>query len=126
MLWTPDRVAAPGTDQPVDDASRGPARGHTAPVSIEMPVERVRALGRSLEAAAGTADDARTRLVDEGDVDGPLRTPVELFLDRHRTLATALAGELRWLGGTVAGIADAWAQLDATLLLPAPGGEPGR
>jgi hypothetical protein len=95
-------------------------------VSIEMPVERVRALGRSLEDAAGTADDARVRLVDEGDVDGPLRTPVELFLDRHRTLATALAGELRWLGPTVVGIADAWVQLDAALLLPVPGAERGR
>jgi len=91
-----------------------------------MPEERVRALGRSLEDAAGTADDARARLVDEGDVDGPLRMPVELFLDRQRTLATALAGELRRLGATVAGIADAWVQLDAGLLLPAPGEEPGR
>jgi hypothetical protein len=95
-------------------------------VSIEMPVERVRALGRSLEDAAGTVDDARARLVDDGDVDGLLRTPVELFLDRHRTLATALAGELRWLGPTVAGIADAWEQLDAALLLPDPGAEAGR
>ena len=92
-----------------------------------MPAERVRALGRSLEDAALTADDARARLVDEGDVDGLLRTPVELFLDRHRTLAGALAGELRWLGPTVVGIADAWVQLDAALLLPAPGtAEPGR
>ena len=91
-----------------------------------MPVERVRALGRSLEDAAATADDARARLVDEGDVDGPLRTPVEVFLDRHRTLAGALAGELRWLGPTVAGVADAWVELDAALLLPGPGAEPGR
>ena len=92
-----------------------------------MPVERVRALGRSLEDAALTADDVRARLVDEGDVDGSLRTPVELFLDRHRTLAGALAGELRWLGPTVVGIADAWVQLDAALLLlPVPEAEPGR
>ena len=68
----------------------------------------------------------RACLVDEGDVDGPLRTPVELFLDRHRTLAGALAGELRWLGPTVVGIANAWVQLDAALLLPAPGAEPSR
>jgi len=81
-----------------------------------MPAEQVRALGRSLSGRAGTADEVRARLVDEGDVDGPLRTPVELFLDRHRTLAAALAGELRWLGGTVTGIADAWVQLDAGLL----------
>ena len=91
-----------------------------------MPVERVRALGRSLEDAAGTADDVRARLVDGGDVDGPLRVPVELFLDHHRTLAGALAGELRWLGPTVVGVADAWVELDAALLLPGPGAEPGR
>ena len=91
-----------------------------------MPVERVRALGRSLEDAAGAADDVGARLVDEGDVDGPLRTPVGQFLDRHRTLATALAGELRWLGTTVVGIADAWVRLDAALLVPAPGVEQDR
>jgi len=90
-----------------------------------MPVERVRALGRSLEDAAGTADDVRARLVDGGDVDGPLRTAVEVFLDHHRTVAAALAGELRWLGPTVVGIADAWVEFDAALL-PAPGAEPGR
>lgn len=91
-----------------------------------MPADRVRALGRSLDEGAETADDARSRLADAGDVDGPLRAPVEQFLDRSRTLATALAGELHWLGSTVAGVADAWVQLDAALLLPAPGGEPGR
>ncbi|SDF91169.1 hypothetical protein SAMN05660662_3801 [Blastococcus aurantiacus] len=91
-----------------------------------MPAEQVRALGRSLTGRAGTVDDVRGRLVDDGDVDGPLRTPVELLLDRHRLLATALAGELRWLGSTVVGIADAWVRLDAGLLLPVPHDGPGR
>jgi hypothetical protein len=110
----------------VDDARAGSERRQTAPVSIDMPVDRVRALGRSLEDAAGTADDVRVRLVDGGDVDGPLRTPVEQFLDHHRTLAAALAGELHWLGPAVVGVADAWVELDAALLLPDPGTEPAR
>ncbi len=112
VLWTAPRRAG--------------RRGHTAPVSIEIPVQQVRELGRSLTGMAGNVDEARARLVDDGDVDGPLRAPVELFLDLHRTLATALAGELCWLGRTVVGIADAWEQLDAALLLPAPDGGPGR
>lgn len=81
-----------------------------------MPAERVRALGGSLTARAGTADEVRARLDGDVVVDGPLRAPVALFVDRHRTLAAALAGELRWLGATVTGIADAWVQLDAALL----------
>ena len=91
-----------------------------------MPAEQVRALGRSLTGLAGNVDEVRARLVDDGDVEGPLRTPVELFLDRHRLLATALAGELRWLGSTVVGIADSWVQLDAGLLFPASHVGPGR
>ena len=95
-------------------------------MSIEIPAQRVRELGRSLTGRAGTVDEVRARLVDDGDVEGPLRTPVELFLDSHRLLAAALAGELGWLGSTVVGIADAWVQLDAGLLLPAPHEGAGR
>ena len=90
-----------------------------------MPVDQVRALGRSLEDSAAHADEARVRLAGDGDVDGTLRTPVEQFLDRHRMLAAALAEELRWLGSTLVGVADAWVQLD-TALLPVPGEGPGR
>ncbi|RBY80232.1 hypothetical protein DQ239_03940 [Blastococcus sp. TF02-09] len=85
-------------------------------MSIEMPAEQVRALGRSLVGRAATADDVRARLIDEGEVEGPLRVPVALFLDCHHTLADALAGELRWLGTTVIGIADAWVRFDGGLL----------
>ena len=91
-----------------------------------MPAEQVRALGRSRTGLAGNVDEVRARLVDDGDVHGPLRTPVELFLDRHRLLATALAGELRWLGTTVVGGADAWAQLDAGLVQATPHEGQGR
>jgi hypothetical protein len=90
-------------------------------VSIELPAEEVRALGRSLSASADTAEEVRGRLHDDGDVDGPLGTPVALFLECCAALATALAGELRWLGGTVTAVADSWVQLDAALLPPAGG-----
>ncbi len=94
-------------------------------MSIELPAEEVRALGRSLTGRGDTADEVRSRLVDDGDVDGPLRAPVALFLECQAAVATALAGELRRLGATVTGIADSWVELDAALL-PAADGTPGR
>jgi hypothetical protein len=94
-------------------------------VSIDMPAEEVRALGRSLAARADTADEVRARLTDDGGIDGPLRPAVARFLDCHVVLATALAGELAWLGSTVTGIADSWLELDAALV-PGQGAGPGR
>ncbi|MDT0274904.1 hypothetical protein [Blastococcus goldschmidtiae] len=94
-------------------------------MSIDMPAEQVRALGRSLTGRAGTAQEVRARLLDATGVDGPLQTPVGLFLECHGTLAAALAAELDRLGTTVTGVADSWLQLDAALV-PGPGAEPGR
>lgn len=88
-------------------------------MSIELPAEDVRALGRSLTGRADAADEVRGRLTDDGDVDGPLRAPVALFLECQAAVATALAGELRRLGATVTGVADSWAELDAALVPPA-------
>lgn len=93
-------------------------------MSIELPAEEVRALGRSLIAHGATADEVRGRLADDGDVEGPLRAPVALFLECHAAVATALAGELHRLGATVTAIADSWVQLDAALLRPADGRPP--
>lgn len=87
-----------------------------------MPAEEVRALGRTLGGRARSAEEVHGRL--EGDVDGPLRTPVEEFLACHALLATALAGELDRLGATVTGIADSWVQLDAALVPPTDGSGP--
>lgn len=84
-----------------------------------MRAEEVRALGRSLHGRAGAAEEIRARLVDDGAVDGPLRTAVASFLDCQVVLATALAGELRWLGATVTEVADSWVALDAALVPPA-------
>jgi hypothetical protein len=85
-------------------------------VSIELPAEEVRALGRALEERAGAADEVRVRLRDHGDVEGALRAPVALLLEGHSVLADALAAELRHLGATVTDVAAAWTELDAGLL----------
>ena len=48
---------------------------------------------------------------------GPLqRAAVEAFLDSHRMAGRALAGELQWLGDTVAAVADSWLAFDGTVL----------
>ncbi|SOC49143.1 hypothetical protein SAMN05660748_1861 [Blastococcus aggregatus] len=93
-------------------------------MSIELPAEEVRALGRSLTGRGDAADEVRSRLGEDGDVEGPLRAPVALFLECQAAVATALAGELRRLGATVTGVADSWVEFDAALL-PADG-TPGR
>lgn len=90
-----------------------------------MPVEQVRALGRSLGGRAGTAAEVRARLLERAGVDGPLGAPVELFLECSGTLAAALTAELDRLGATVTGVADSWVRLDAALV-PGRGAEPGR
>ncbi|MGY1753055.1 hypothetical protein [Blastococcus sp. SYSU D01042] len=88
-------------------------------MSIELPVEEVRDLGRVLAGRAAAAEEVRLRLVDDGDVDGPMGTAVARLLDGHAVLAAALAAELDALGAAVTGVADSWVALDAALL---PGG----
>lgn len=90
-------------------------------MSIELPVEEVRGLGRALADRAAAAEELGPRLADDGDVDGLLREPVAELLEGHTTLAAALAAELHRLGGTVTGIADSWLALDAALLPGRPG-----
>jgi hypothetical protein len=85
-------------------------------MSIEMPAAEVYALAQTLIGQAETADEARARLAGADGVGGGLEAAVEEFLDCHRTGAGALAGELRLLGATVAGVADSWLGLDEVLL----------
>jgi hypothetical protein len=85
-------------------------------MSIEMPAGEVYALANSLRASAATAEEIAVRLAQPGDVGASLRVAVEVFLDSHRTAGRALAGELQWLGDTVAAVADSWLTFDGTLL----------
>ena len=85
-------------------------------MSIEMPAAAVYALAHSLSGSAGTAAEIAVRLHDPGDVGPLLRAAVEGFLDSHRTAGRALAGELEWLGDTVAAVADSWLMFDGTVL----------
>ena len=88
-----------------------------------MPAAEVHALAGTLREAAGRAEEIAPFLDDAGDVGGTLQPAVEAFLDSHRTAGRALAGELGWLGATVAAVADSWLALDRGLL--ASGGRGG-
>jgi hypothetical protein len=85
-------------------------------MSIEMPPADVRALAGTLRAAAGDAEEIVAGLDRAGNVGEALQPGVEAFLETHRTAGRALAGELEWLGATVAAVADSWLALDRGLL----------
>jgi hypothetical protein len=85
-------------------------------MSIEMPAAEVRAMADTLRGAAADAEEIGARLDRAGDVGDALQPAVEAFLDSHRTAGRALAGELAWLGATVAAVADSWLALDRGLL----------
>jgi hypothetical protein len=89
-------------------------------MTIEVPAAEVYALAATLTALAGEADEITGRLAGAAAVDGPLQPAIEGFLACHRTAAAAVAGELRWLGGSVAAVVDSWLGLDGSLLA-APG-----
>lgn len=84
--------------------------------TIAVPAAEVRLLGATLAQLAGDADDAGLRLAPGRAVGPRLQAAAEDFLTCHRTAAGALAGELRWLGATVAAVADSWEALDGSLL----------
>jgi hypothetical protein len=84
-------------------------------MSIQMPAAEVYALANTLRATVGTAEEVAARLDHPGDV-GALQTAAEAFLESHRTTGRALAGELQWLGDTVAAVADSWLGFDGTIL----------
>ena len=85
-------------------------------MDIEMPALEVYALADGLRSTAAEAEEAQHRLGVPPSVGGPLQPAVEAFLLSHRTAAQALAGELRWLGGTISSVADSWLALDGDLL----------
>jgi hypothetical protein len=85
-------------------------------MSIEMPAAEVHALAGTLRGAAGDAEEIGARLNPAGNVGNALQPAVEAFLDGQRTAGRALAGELAWVGATVAAVADSWLALDRALL----------
>jgi hypothetical protein len=85
-------------------------------MSIEMPAAEVYALASTLRGSAADAEEIGSRLGHRPRVGGPLQAPVEAFLESHRAVGSALAGELHWLGTTVAAVADSWLRLDGTVM----------
>ena len=106
----------------MDDADIGRSVPDTLPgMSIEMPTAEVYGLAHTLRGSADDAEEIGNRLGGRPHVGGPLQAPVEAFLESHRAAGEALIGELRWLGTTVAAIADSWVRLDGTVM-PSLGG----
>jgi hypothetical protein len=103
----------------VDDARSGPPHRVTLrAMSIEMQAVEVYRLANTLRAAAGDADLVGSRLRDAPRAGTGLDAGVGAFLDSHRAAGRALAGELGWLGDTLAAVADSWLQLDRSMLAP--------
>jgi hypothetical protein len=90
-------------------------------MSIEMPAAEVYGLAETLRGSALDAEEIGNRLIGTPRVAGALQAPVESFLDSHRAAGRALAGELEWLGSTVAAVADSWLRLDGSIV-PSDGG----
>ena len=109
---------------PVDEHRAGwvlPARLRgmsTDPGAITVPPEQLYDLAESLRAQGEAATELAARFAGTAPVGGPLQAAVDGFLECHRSAAGAVAGELRWLGGTIAAVADSWLALDASLLAP--------
>ena len=106
-LWTAARRLGPGR--------------HTAAMTIEVPPAELYALAEALRSQGEAAGEVALRLSVPVEVGGGLQAAIDGFLECHRSASAALAGELHWLGGTVAAIADSWLGLDGSLLAP-----PGR
>lgn len=87
--------------------------------SIEVRAPELYALAGTLRRSSAIADEVAARLRDTPVVGGGLQGAVEGFLESHRTAGRALAGELEWLGATVAAVADSWLGLDRELLADA-------
>jgi hypothetical protein len=88
----------------------------TACMSIEMPAAEVRALADALRSRTDDALEAASRLGCHAYVGGSLQPTLEAFLSGHRTAGRAIAGELQWLGDTIAAVADSWLALDGSML----------
>jgi hypothetical protein len=86
--------------------------------TLSVPPEQIYALAAQLRDQTGLAEEAAAWLVVGDPIAGPLQPALEHFLHCHRAGAQALAGELHWLGATIAAVVDSWLDLDGTLLGP--------
>ena len=87
-------------------------------MTIQVPPEQLYALADVLRSQGDEADDIAARLTGPAELPGALAGAVGAFLEAHREAGAAVAGELRWLGGTIAATADSWLGLDGSLLAP--------
>ena len=85
-------------------------------MTIQLPPIEVYGLANALRNSARVAEEISPRLESPGDVGDLLRPAVEAFLESHGTAGRALAGELQWLGDTVAAVADSWLELDGAVV----------
>ena len=83
---------------------------------IDVPPSEVYALAGRLRDQAGFVGEIAGRLGRAPAVGGPLQGALVEFFFCHRTAARALAGELDWLGSTIAAVVDSWLGLDRGLL----------
>ena len=90
----------------------------TSDGTLRVPPEEVYALAAALGDQAYPAEDVAARLASAPAVGGPLQPALEDLFACHRTAARAVAGELRWLGGTLSAVVDSWLGLDGSLLAP--------
>jgi hypothetical protein len=87
-------------------------------MSIEMPAAEVHAMAASLRRSSDDADQIGHRLAGNRSVGSDLQPAIDAFLDAQRMTGQALAGQLQWLGATIAGVADSWLRLDGVLVGP--------
>ena len=88
-------------------------------MSIEMPAAEVHHLADVLRAAGRDAEQIGERLAGTPGIgEASLQVAAGTFLESHRAAGRAFAGELAWLGDTVAAVADSWLRMDAALLAP--------
>ena len=103
-----------------DGAGRSVVPDTLPGMTIEVPPAQLYALAEALHATAGTVAGVPARL-GEGAVGGDVEPGLVSFCAAAAAAATVVAGELDWLGTTIAAVADAWLGLDGSLLAP-PGG----
>jgi hypothetical protein len=93
-------------------------------MSIEMPAAEVYGLASVLLNSVADAEEVGHRLGHPSHVGGPLQGPVDAFVESHRAVGAALAGELQWLGTTVSAVADSWLRLDGSVVPTVSGDVP--